>query len=89
MNNASLHRNAWASVLDPGLRFFPFELVTQRGLQRASKNNRFLVAVLIKSSGGTPNISIMHANCSTSFSPGKSGYPVYNSAKIQPVVREG
>ena len=26
----------------------------------------------------------MHANCSTSFSPGKRGYPVYSSARMQP-----
>lgn len=28
----------------------------------------------------------MQANCSISFSPGKSGYPVYNSAKMQPAA---
>jgi len=26
--------------------------------------------------GGRPRISMIHANCSTSFSPGNNGYPV-------------
>lgn len=39
------------------------------------------------SSGGTPKASITHASCSTSFSPGNSGYPVYNSARIHPKQR--
>lgn len=28
--------------------------------------------------------SIIHASCSTSFSPGNKGYPVYSSARIHP-----
>lgn len=31
----------------------------------------------------------MQANCSTSFSPGNSGYPVYSSANMQPVKNGG
>lgn len=50
------------------------------------KNNRRLVAIDIKSSGGVPNTSIRQANCSTSFSPGKSGYPVYSSARMHPAI---
>lgn len=50
------------------------------------KNNRRRVAWAMSSSGGVPNNSIMQANCSTSFSPGNKGYPVYNSARIQPVT---
>lgn len=33
---------------------------------------------------GMPRISMIHASCSCSFSPGNNGSPVYNSAKIQP-----
>lgn len=52
------------------------------------KNNLLLVAVLMRSSGGTPKTSMIHANCSTSFSPGNSGYPVYSSASIHPVSEQ-
>lgn len=31
MNIVSLQRSAWDTVLDPGLRFRPFEFVMQRG----------------------------------------------------------
>lgn len=48
------------------------------------KNNLLLVAVLMRSSGGMPRTSMIHANCSTSFSPGNNGYPVYSSASMHP-----
>lgn len=73
LKTTSLQRNAWARLFEPGLRLRPFELVTHRGLHRESKKSRFRVAVLMRSSGGTPNTSMMQANCSTSFSPGNSG----------------
>ena len=33
---------------------------------------------------GRPRTSMIQASCSTSFSPGNKGYPVYSSARIQP-----
>lgn len=73
LNMGSLHRSACANAFEPGLRLRPFELVTHRGLHRESKNKRFRVAVLMRSSGGTPRTSMMQASCSTSFSPGNNG----------------
>lgn len=40
------------------------------------KNSFLLCASANKAGSGSPNISIIHDNCSTSFSPGNSGYPV-------------
>lgn len=88
MNCVSEQRNACTKDLLAGLRFLPFELVMQRGFPRESKNNRRLTALAMTSSGGSPFTSIMHANCSTSFSPGNIGYPVYNSASIQPTMKD-
>lgn len=42
------------------------------------------MAAAIISSGGGPKTSIRQASCSTSFSPGNNGYPVYNSARMHP-----
>lgn len=48
------------------------------------KNNLRREAIEMTSSDGAPSISIIHANCSTSFSPGNRGHPVQSSARIQP-----
>ena len=40
------------------------------------KKSRFRELRLIKSLSGKPKTSMMHDNCSCSFSPGKMGYPV-------------
>ena len=88
LNNASLQRSACTNDFELGLRLRPFELVMQRGLHLESKNNLFLVALFIKSSRGTPITSIIQASCSTSFSPGNSGDPVYSSANMQPVMEK-
>lgn len=84
MNTVSLQRSACEIVLDAGFRLRPLELVMHLGVPLESKNNLLLVAVLMRSSGGWPSTSIIQANCSTSFSPGNSGYPVYSSASIHP-----
>lgn len=86
MNNGSLQRNTCANGLVPGFRLRFFELVMQRGLPRESKNKRRRADWFKISSGGTFNTSMMHANCSTSFSPGNIGYPEYNSANIHPIL---
>ena len=86
MKCESEHRSAWANDFVPGLRFLPFEFVIQRGLPRESKNKRRLTALVTTSSGGSPMTSMMHASCSTSFSPGKIGKPVYSSARMQPGI---
>lgn len=39
---------------------------------------------LMNSLSGIPKTSMMQASCSCSFSPGKMGKPVYNSAIMQP-----
>lgn len=85
MNNGSLQRNTWDNGFVPGFRLRFFELVMQRGLPRESKNNRRRDAWSKTSSGGVFNTSMMQANCSTSFSPGKIGYPEYSSANMHPI----
>ena len=74
---ASVHRSAVDRSRDPGLRFFPLELATMRGCSDESKNIFALLLLSIKWRGGTPMTSMMQASCSTSFSPGNRGYPVY------------
>lgn len=49
---------------------------------------RRLLARFKTSSGGWPKTSMIHANCSTSFSPGNKGCPIYNSAKIHPKIKK-
>ena len=43
--------------------------------------------LLTKSLSGTPRTSMIQESCSCSFSPGKIGNPVYNSAKMQPKLQ--
>ena len=59
--------------------------ILQSGLNTIlPKKSLLLVACSKTRFGGKPSISIIQASCSTSFSPGNSGYPVYNSARMQP-----
>lgn len=48
------------------------------------KNILRRLAAIIRLIGGTPSISIMHCNCSVSFSPGNIGFPVNSSTNIHP-----
>ncbi len=72
-NGASVQRSAVDKSRDPGLRFLPLEFATMRGWRDESKNIFALLLLSIKWRGGTPMTSIMHASCSTSFSPGNKG----------------
>lgn len=83
-NGSSSHFSACCRVLELGRRRRPFEETVRRGLPRESKKSFFRVLFSIRCFSGGPNTSMMHASCSCSFSPGKMGSPVYNSAKIQP-----
>jgi len=82
--SSSLQRNTCCKLLVPGLRRRPFELTTTRGAPLTSKNSFFLVLRLMYSLSGIPSTSMIHDSCSCSFSPGKIGKPVYNSARIHP-----
>ena len=64
----------------------PLEFATIIGAlsNLGSKNKLRLVEISMISLEGTSFIYIMYDNWSCSFSPGKSGYPDYNSARIQP-----
>lgn len=72
-NSGSLHRSTCANGFVPGFRLRFFEFVMHRGFPLESKNRRRRDAWFNTSSGGTFSTSIMHANCSTSFSPGNIG----------------
>ncbi|KAJ9450922.1 hypothetical protein DIPPA_19855 [Diplonema papillatum] len=84
MNCASLQRSAEARSFMPGRLFFPLELTCSRGLSDESKNCFRRELISMTCFGGTFMISMMHASCSTSFSPGNSGNPVYSSARMHP-----
>lgn len=81
---SSSHLRTLRKSLELGRRRLPFDDTVNRGFPIESKNSFFLVLFSIKCFSGGPKISIMQANCSCSFSPGKIGMPVYNSARIQP-----
>lgn len=83
---SSSHLRTCCNVLDEGRRLRPLDDTVNRGLPMESKNSFFLVLFSIRCFSGGPNTSMMHASCSCSFSPGKMGTPVYNSAKIQPTL---
>ena len=99
-NSSSLHFNTCCSVFVPGRRLRPLELTTARGvpfnsivvswqrrmpkIQDTPKNSFLRELLLTNSLSGTPRTSMMQDSCSCSFSPGKIGKPVYNSARIQP-----
>jgi hypothetical protein len=52
--------------------------------ENVPKNNFRLDDLLTILASGRPMTSMIQANCSCSFSPGKIGTPVYSSARIQP-----
>ena len=74
---------AWRDLL-LGRRRLPFVETVSRGLPRESKKIFLRVDFSMRCFSGGPKTSIMQANCSCSFSPGKIGYPVRSSARIQP-----
>lgn len=80
----SLQRRTFSSYLEPATLIFPLELMTIFGMKSSSKNKLLLFEAQIQSSGGTPFTSMIRASYSASFSPGKIGYPMCNSHKIQP-----
>lgn len=83
--NAGLsHLRACRRSVELGLRRRPLDETVKRGFPEESKNSFFLVLFSIRCFSGGPNISMIQANCSCSFSPGNSGYPVYSSARMQP-----
>ena len=83
---SSSHFRTCCRVFEDGFRRRPFEETVSRGFPIESKNNFFRVLFSIKCFSGGPKTSMMHANCSCSFSPGNIGYPVYNSANMQPTL---
>jgi len=83
---SSSHFKTWRSSFELGLLRLPLEDTVNRGLPIESKNNFFRLLFSIKCFSGGPNTSMMQASCSCSFSPGKMGYPVYNSASIHPTL---
>jgi len=82
--SSSLHLRTCASVLVPGRRRRPLELITARGAPLGSKKSFFRELRLTYSLSGTPRTSMMQESCSCSFSPGNIGKPVYSSARMQP-----
>ena len=74
--SSSLHFSTVDSVFEPGRRRLPFALTKGRGAPVASKNLFLLDALSTMYRSGTPNTSMIQANCSSSFSPGKIGTPV-------------
>lgn len=86
-NIGSLHPMAVAILLVPGQCFLPHELGTILGLLLLSKNIFLREACSRIVFEGIPKTSIMHASCSTSFSPGKRGYPEKSSARMHPKLQ--
>ena len=73
-NARSPHRTALDKSLEFGLRFFPRLFATMRGcIEPGSKNIFLRVEFSTMCLGGSPITSMMQANCSSSFSPGKRG----------------
>jgi hypothetical protein len=70
---SSSHLIALWSVLELGRRRRPFEETVTRGLPIESKNSFLRELFSMRCFSGGPKISIMHASCSCSFSPGKIG----------------
>jgi len=82
--SSSSQRRTWDRLFVPGLLLRPFEFTTGRGAPVESKKSRLRELRLTKSLSGRPRTSIIQDNCSCSFSPGKMGNPVFNSARMQP-----
>ena len=83
-NASSSHFNTCRSSFELGLRRLPFDETVNRGLPIESKKSFLRLLVSIRCFSGGPKTSMMQASCSCSFSPGKIGYPVYNSASMHP-----
>lgn len=67
-----------------GCLIFPLEVGLSIGLLSSLKKNSFLVDISSTLSGGMSSTSQILAICSYSSWPGKIGYPISNSHKIQP-----
>lgn len=83
---SSSHLSTCCSVFDDGRRLRPLDETVNLGLPSESKNSFFLVLFSIRCFSGGPKTSMMQANCSCSFSPGKIGTPVKSSARMQPTL---
>ena len=83
---SSSHFKDCLSSLELGRRRRPFDETVSLGLPRESKNSFLRVLFSIKCFSGGPNTSMIQASCSCSFSPGKIGYPVKSSARMQPTL---
>lgn len=70
---SSSHLRACWSVFELGRRRRPLVETVTLGFPTESKNNFFLLLFSIRCFSGGPNISMMQASCSCSFSPGKMG----------------
>lgn len=86
MNDGDEHLITYWSVFDPGILSLPLEsVVTSKGSSVSSSKNILLLVELSNTcSEGNPLSSIISDSCSYSFSPGKIGYPVNSSTKMQP-----
>ena len=84
MKASSSVLSACCRVLLLGRRLLPLLLTVTLGLPTESKNSFLRVHFSTRCLSGGPKISMMQASCSCSFSPGKMGYPVHSSARIQP-----
>jgi hypothetical protein len=84
MKASSSVLSACCKVLLLGRRLLPLLLTVTLGLPTESKNSFLRVHFSTRCLSGGPKISMMQASCSCSFSPGKMGYPVQSSARMQP-----
>lgn len=73
MNASSSVLSACCRVLELGRLRLPLLETVTLGLPTESKNSFFLVQRSTRCRSGGPNISIIQASCSCSFSPGKIG----------------
>lgn len=86
MKASSSHFNTCCRVLDDGRLRLPLDDTVRRGLPIESKKSFLLVLFSMRCFSGGPKTSIIQASCSCSFSPGKIGTPVNNSARMQPTL---
>jgi hypothetical protein len=84
MKASSSDFSACCNVLLLGRRLLPLLLTVTLGLPTESKKSFLRVHFSTRCLSGGPKISMMQASCSCSFSPGKMGYPVQSSARMQP-----
>ena len=86
MKASSSHFNTCCKVLEDGRLLLPLDETVKRGFPIESKKSFLLVLFSMRCFSGGPNTSMMQASCSCSFSPGKMGTPVNNSARMQPTL---